>query len=49
MEYAQLSNDDLVNELYRRFRCTQERKNERVVFLGVPGAGVSLKSSYPNP
>jgi adenylate kinase len=34
-----------VNELYRRFRCTQENKKERnVVFMGVPGAGKGTHS-----
>jgi adenylate kinase len=40
MEYSNLKNDDIVNELYRRFRCIELNKNKRIVFLGVPGAGL---------
>jgi hypothetical protein len=39
MEYSKLKNDDIVYELYRRFRCIEYNKNKRIVFLGVPGAG----------
>ena len=39
MEYAKLKNDDIVTELYRRFRCIHLNQNKRIVFLGVPGSG----------
>jgi len=39
MEYAKLKNDDIVAELYRRFRCLDFNQNKRIVFLGVPGSG----------
>lgn len=39
MEYSHLSKEDLVTELYRRFRCTQYENQKTVLFLGVPGAG----------
>lgn len=42
MEYSNLKNDDIVYELYRRFRCIELNKNKRIVFLGVPGAGLKI-------
>lgn len=44
MEYSKQSNEYLVKELYKRFKCMQRQKRETVVFFGITGSGKGTHS-----
>lgn len=39
MELLKLSDDALINELHRRFKCRSTKDSKRLVLIGAPGAG----------
>lgn len=51
MDLLKVSDETLVNELHRRFKCKAVKEPKRVILIGVPGAGkgthsASLQSKY---
>lgn len=51
MELLKLSDEALINELHRRFKCRNTKDSKRLVLIGAPGAGkgthsYKLQNSY---
>ncbi|KAL4479265.1 hypothetical protein ABPG72_011477 [Tetrahymena utriculariae] len=44
MELLKLSDEALINELHRRFKCRHIKDSKRLVFIGAPGAGKGTHS-----
>lgn len=44
MELLKLSDEALINELHRRFKCRNTKDSKRLVLIGAPGAGKGTHS-----
>jgi len=45
MDLLKVSDENLVNELHRRFKCKAVKEPKRVILIGVPGAGKGTHSA----